>query len=304
MESTTTALAVVASNETGVATFDRAQLDLIKRTVANGTSDDEFALFIEVCKRTGLDPFSHQIYAIMRSSGKDSHGQWQKRMTIQTGIDGYRALASRTRALAGIDDAQYDTEDGEHPRWARVTVYRWSHGQRCAFTATARWAEYAQYTVKDGQRILTGKWTDMPWLMLGKCAEALALRKAFPVQISGVYTAEEMMQADNPPIVESTIVTPADAPATTAAAASAQRLAAKTPAPAQPLPTWNGGIRIAALEAGYKSDDEYVAMLRRVTGKSDKRQYTDADKRLVLDFLADVPQADEANASAVVEATA
>lgn len=162
--------------------FNRQQLDIIKSTLATGLSDNEFALYIEVARRTGLDPLSRQIYAIKRGD----------KLTIQTGIDGYRAMAARTGLLAGIDDAIFDTDDADHPNRARVTVWRYSYTQeRVPFTATARWSEYKPAPPNDRM------WSKMPYLMLGKCAEALALRKAFPVEIAGVYTHEEMAQADD-----------------------------------------------------------------------------------------------------------
>lgn len=158
--------------------FTTRQIDLIKRQIAPGIDDGNLALFGMVCRRTGLDPFMRQIYTIQRG------GKW----TIQTGIDGYRLLAARTGQLAGIDDAEYDTEEADYPAWARVTVWRLVGGQRVPFSAKARWSEY-----KPAQG---GMWDRMPYLMLGKCAEALALRKAFPAELSGVYTSEEMAQAD------------------------------------------------------------------------------------------------------------
>ena len=200
--------------------FSNKQLELIKTTIAPGVDDNQLALFIEVAKRTGLDPFSKQIYAILRNA-KEKHedGTWHtvKRMTIQTGIDGYRAIAARTGYLAGIDDAQYDTDEGDYPRRATVTVWRLVSGQRCAFTATARWREYAVYQdeykdgKKTGKKTLSDMWERMPYLMLGKCAEALALRKAFPNEISGVYTAEEMAQADTPVVDAITEAAPSTA---------------------------------------------------------------------------------------------
>jgi phage recombination protein Bet len=184
---TTTQLAVVENNVNNApAEYTTAQIELIKKTVAAGCSNDELALFLEVCRGSGLNPFMKQIYAIKRGD----------KMTVQTGIDGYRLLAARTGALAGSDDALYDTEESEHPAWASVTVWRFVQSQRVPFTAKARWSEYAALN-KDGHP--TAMWAKMPYLMLGKCAEALALRKAFPAELSGVYTAEEMAQADNPP---------------------------------------------------------------------------------------------------------
>lgn len=166
-------------------TYTSAQVDLIRRTVAADCTTDELALFLEVCRLSGLNPFLRQVYAIKRGD----------RMTVQTGIDGYRLLAARTGALAGIDDATYDSEERDHPAWASVTVWRIVQGQRVPFSAKARWSEYAAVGRDDKP---VAMWAKMPYLMLGKCAEALALRKAFPAELSGVYTAEEMAQADNP----------------------------------------------------------------------------------------------------------
>jgi len=171
---TTTGGAVATAGQ-----WDSRQIDIIKRTIAPGISDDELYLFGMVCRRTGLDPFFKQIYAIKRSG----------KMTIQTGIDGYRLLADRTHCYAGSDVPEYDTEDAKNPTWAKVTVWKIVQGQRVAFTAKARWDEYALPTYD--------MWKKMPYLMLAKCAEALALRKAFPAELSGVYTTEEMQQADN-----------------------------------------------------------------------------------------------------------
>lgn len=153
-------------------------IDLIKRTVAKDTTDDELKLFLYTCQRTGLDPLTRQIHCIKRG------GQ----MAIQTGIDGYRVIAERSGALAGIEDAVYDDETKPFPGKATVTVWKIVNGQRVSFTSSARWAEY---------KSVGPMWTKMPYLMLAKCAEALALRKAFPNDLSGIYTNEEMQQADN-----------------------------------------------------------------------------------------------------------
>lgn len=174
--------------------FSRDQLDLLKRTVAAGTSDDEFALFCEVARSTGLNPFQRQIYAIMRETWDPKTRAKAPKMTIQTGIDGYRLLAARTGAHAGTTDAVYGAEQEGRPSWASVTVFRIVGGVKAEFPATARWSEYAQ-TNNEGKP--TGQWGKMPFLMLAKCAEALALRKAFPAELSGVYTSEEMSQADS-----------------------------------------------------------------------------------------------------------
>lgn len=295
--------------------YTNKQLDLIKQTVAHGTSDLEFDLFVEVCHLTGLNPFAHQIYAIMRNaSEKGPDGKWHtvKRMTIQTGIDGYLAIASRTGAFAGMDDVAFDTEEGDHPTWARVTVYRLVQGQRMPFTATARWREYVQLKdeyeggQKTGKKTPTDMWQRMPWTMLGKCVRALALRLAFPAELSGVYTADEMMQADTPGDDASTSA-PAAAPTSSQATATTRSVApqsAPKPAPktaptakrpaappaadaANDLITTDGcnpladtalRKRMSALNIRFVADVE--TFLGRV-----KRQYTVYTKRAIEDEL-------------------
>lgn len=167
------------SKELAVIGWTPEQVELVKKTVALDASDSELALFLTVAKRSGLDPFTRQIHFVKRGG----------RVTIQTGIDGYRAIAEKTGQLAGIDDAEFDTETEKHPNKASVTVYRLVEKQKVGFTASARWAEYVPASGQDFM------WKKMPFLMLGKVAESLALRKAFPNNLSGLYTTEEMAQA-------------------------------------------------------------------------------------------------------------
>ena len=177
--------------------LDREKIDLIKATVAKGSTDLELDLFIHACKHTGLDPLMKQIYAIKRWNAKSG----KEEMAIQTGIDGYRLIADRTGQYAGSDEATYMLGEDGFPDVASVTVYKLVGSLRCAFSSSARWKEYCQMS-KDGKP--TTMWTKMPFLMLAKCAEALALRKAFPAELSGVYTHEEMMQADTAPEIGKT----------------------------------------------------------------------------------------------------
>ena len=175
----TNGLATIQNN---AMVLDAEKVELLSKTIANGAPPLEFEMFVGVCNRTGLDPFAKQIYFIQRG------GRW----SWQTGIDGYRLIADRTGKYAGSDDPEFvgDPDGGQHPVTATVTVYKMLEGQRCPFTATARWSEY--YPGDKGGQM----WAKMPYLMLGKCAEALALRKAFPAELSGLYTREEMAQAD------------------------------------------------------------------------------------------------------------
>jgi phage recombination protein Bet len=170
------------------------QVQLLIRTVAKGATIDELGLFLNVAKRAGLDPFTRQIHLVPR---KVKQGEsWVTVRTVQVGIDGYRAIAERTKQLAGIDDAIFDdghkyepAKEPKNPSKATVTIYRMVEGQRVSFTATARWKEYYP-----GEK-MGMMWNKMPYGQLAKCAEALALRKAFPNDLSGLYIAEEMDQA-------------------------------------------------------------------------------------------------------------
>lgn len=160
------------------------RIDLVRDQIAKGTSDGEFALFLAVCERTGLDPFARQIYAIVRNDKRSETG---KKMVIQTGIDGYRSVADRSPAYAGSDRPVFEYDERGRLEAAVVTVWKMNGHERVPFVGVAYWDEYAQDQ---------GLWSKMPRTMLAKCAEAQALRKAFPSQLAGLYTHEEMMQAD------------------------------------------------------------------------------------------------------------
>lgn len=179
-----------------VTTYTEEQMELIKRQICRPkrrqATDDELALFRYQCERTGLDPFSRQIYAIFRWNGSSE----QEEMGIQAAIDGLRLIAERTGKYAGQEVPLWCDEDGswvevwfqkKPPKAAKVVVNKVAGGK---LVPTPAVAHYDEYVPKKGGKAL-GLWPSKPALMLAKCAEALALRKAFPAETSGLYIPEE-----------------------------------------------------------------------------------------------------------------
>lgn len=205
--------------------YNPSQLALIRRTVAADTTADEFDMFIEVCKRVGLDPFRKQIYCLVYN--KDNAEK--RKVVFITAIDGLRAVADRSRAYRPDDqETQFEIDDTlkgpSNPRGlvkAVVRAYKLApDGQWHAVVGTAYWSEFAPMKedaeggydwVDTGEKwpdtgkpkkrkvprgeittVPSGKWGEMPFVMLAKCAEAQALRRGWPEDLSGIYAPEEM----------------------------------------------------------------------------------------------------------------
>jgi phage recombination protein Bet len=193
---TTTELALSPASIDTAAFFKPDQVELIKRQIAKNVTHDELSLFLYQCARTGLDPLSRQIYAISRQEWDNDKRCKVQKMSIQTGIDGLRLIADRTGRYSPGPDNEYEYEDKRLIKATATVLKRTADGTWHPVRASAFYSEYAQFK-QDGQP--TKMWAEKPHIMLGKCAEALALRKAFPAEMSGIYTSDEMGQTEEAP---------------------------------------------------------------------------------------------------------
>jgi phage recombination protein Bet len=179
----------ITTNQVEKITFNDEQITLIRQQIAPKANPTELALFLNQARRVGLDPLARQIYCVP-ISGK---------MTIQTSIDGFRVIAERSGDYGGQDAPVFHEENGKIISCS-VTVYRFRGDVR--YPAAVGIAYMAEYST--GQMM----WNKMPHTMISKCAEALALRKAYPQDLSGLYTSDEMDQAK--PIQEANEFIPAE----------------------------------------------------------------------------------------------
>lgn len=199
--------------------FDKRQTAALTQLGVSNATEADLAVFFHQCRRTGLDPFARQIYMIKRRQWDSDAGQMEDKQTIQTGIDGFRLVArraaDRARESLSYEDTLWCGPDGVWvdvwtksvaPYAAKQVIHR--NGER--FSAVALFAEYAA-TKKNRQTSaleLTGQWVVRPSHMIAKCAEALVLRKAFPQDLSGVYTEEELERVE---VIDGQVVPPASA---------------------------------------------------------------------------------------------
>jgi phage recombination protein Bet len=217
----------IAAQQPGLS---REQVQLLKDTICKGASDEELRLFVEVCRHKNLSPFSRQIHPVKRW---DSTLR-REVMTFQVGIDGFRLIAQRSGQYAGQTAPRWCGPDGKWreiwldknpPAGAMVGVHR--TGFKEPMFAIALYSEYAQITKEGGPNSM---WRKMPSNQLAKCAEALALRRAFPEELGGLYVAEEMNQTDNPQPLPEAAAKVAEIPAV----ATYDDIDAEPPAPPEP----------------------------------------------------------------------
>jgi len=218
------------------------RLNAIRNVLAPDLNDQELQLFALVAQRSRLDPFAKQIYAIKRAG----------RVTFQTGIDGFRSSAEETDEYRGSDEPEFGPmldKPFPHPEWARVIVHRqFKNGEWLHQPATVYFSE-----MYPGDH-LGAQWRKMPRVMLAKCAEAAAFRKAFPKRFADVYAAEEMHQAEAAELARPVAPTARDRVAERRAQLEAQAAVAACP------PSPRG--KACALEPGHGGDEHKAGNVR------------------------------------------
>jgi len=228
--------------------FNRDQIELLKRTICKGSTDDEFSLFCEVAKRTGLDPFKREIHAVKRW---DSSQQCEV-MAIQTGIDGYRKVAHRQGNYLGkVRTVFYDAKGNESEVWLNDDVpptackvwsrKRGEDGAEVDIEGLAHLRGYIQRK-KDGSPVQ--RWRTDAAGQLSKCAEAQSIRAGWS-DLAGVYTDDEMAQAsetlNTPTIPQPERASAQEAPATEAPSEGTGAPQGK-PEPPGEIPTVRGEV--------------------------------------------------------------
>jgi phage recombination protein Bet len=179
---------VVQRDVSGPLEFTPQQSQMIRDTFANGATEKEFQVLMEIAKARRLNPLLRQVHFVKRWDSQRGKEIW----SVQVSVDGLRAIAERTGKYDGQDEPEYELNDKGGIVSCKVRVYRkdWSRPA----VGVAYWNEYVQ-TKKDGSP--SRFWVTMPHVMIAKCAEAIAMRKAFPEDMGGLYVDEEMQQAEN-----------------------------------------------------------------------------------------------------------
>lgn len=249
------------------------QLAAFRQLGMDGAPADDLAVFLYRCQVTRLDPFARQIR--LRKDREQVGGKWQDRWSIETEIEGYRVIAQRAAKRDGVtlhygDPVWYDAAEGEHRIWlsadppagASFTVYKDGRPFKGAVTFT----EFAN--IKDGK--LLANWRTMPAHMIAKCAEALALRMAFPYDLQGIQTTDETAPAE-PQITVTQVSNPAPEPRERSRPGDTAKLRAAIAAEFDRL--------------GLTDAEERKEYVYRLANKTPGDELDDRDLRFVYDSL-------------------
>jgi phage recombination protein Bet len=297
---------VALKSSTALRDYNPSQLALIQRTVAADTTRDEFDMFIQICRNAGLDPFRKQLYCVVYN--KDNADK--RKVSFITGIDGFRAIAQRNGDYRPDDDEpQFTTdatlESASNPRGlvkAVVKAFKRYGSEWHPVVGVAYWSEFApmkqdaeggydwvdtgevwadsgkpkKKKVPRGEvkEVPSGKWADMPFVMLAKCAEAQALRKGWPEDLSAIYSPEEMER----PMLD---VTPTEAIQQHEAEERMRRIGATNAITI----LWRAGEALEAVPVGEFAD-RVLAFLKAAESPTQVRVWRDANSIGLREFWA------------------
>lgn len=292
--------------------WTRDRIDLVKRTVCpKGISDVEFSLFIEQCKRTGMDPLIKECFCVPRRTnvGTKEHPNWITRHEFQPGEVGFLRRAQEMPDFRGISaSAVYSADAIEIDAGSGTVSHRfnpaksrgqllgaWARVERAGKLPVVVWLDLAAYQQN------TANWRSMPATMIEKCARVGALRKCYPGQFGGLYLDEE-------PTNPGEVVSEAGAPDPAAMPRTAKEAKAQL---AEAVATVNGAkaawerIKTAGLGAGMSPDDITKESLR-LAKKTKRAELTEADADAFVRWLEDAPtdaEFTEATSEAMAEAS-
>lgn len=192
-----TALAAKVQNTAVSAMTEDQLVNILRNSLYPGAQTDSIKMVLGYCQAAGLDPMQKPVHIVPIYDGKLK----AMRDVVMPGIGLYRTQMSRTGECAGVTDPEFGTDTTEmlggveitYPQWCKVIVKRLlPSGQIAEYAATERWKE--NYAMKGGAEksvAPNAMWTKRPYAQLAKCAEAQALRKAFP-ELGAAPTADEM----------------------------------------------------------------------------------------------------------------
>lgn len=172
-----------------------ALVEVLSGSLYPGAERNSVVMVLAYCQAAHLDPMLKPVHIVPIWNSKSKKMQ----DTVMPGIGLYRIQAARTGQYAGISDPEYGPPitaklsgvDVTYPEWCRVTVKRqMSNGLVAEFTANERWLENYATASKDSAAP-NAMWKRRAFAQLAKCAEAQALRKAFP-EVGSAPTADEM----------------------------------------------------------------------------------------------------------------
>lgn len=292
--------------------YTAPQMALIKKTVASDCNDLEFNLFIEICRRQGLDPFRKQIYAIVTNKTKAD----KRKLVTVTAIDGYRVKAARCRDYRPSDDEPEFTYDDTAKNQqtnplglvkAKVKGFKQDNkGGWHQVVGVAFWDEFAPLKETGGKMVETGEvwedsgkpkkvwkgndiwvldkdktgWIKSPRNQLAKCAEAQMLRKGWPEEFSGLYVTEEM---------DRTMTAEMSASEIAAEHERTERLIAVNHKQAVPLVIEPGNVEFVPMGKVYDRIEEFLRQQEGELGAVRVRQFKADNVEGLRHFWAEQP---------------